>query len=443
MERRDFLKLASMTGLAVVAGGVASQQAKADAPYTGPLWLMLHLPGGWDVTSVVDPKGSNGATDPSPMNHYLKSQITPAGNIAYAPMQFGDINNMVYTASDAFFQKNYSKLTVVNGIDNATNSHDAGTRTTWAGSLMEGKPTVAALIAAAYLPTAPMSFITFGGYDTTDGVVGASRLGNIDALKRIAYPYQINYNAGPDEDAVRYQTDATQARITETRKARYDAMMKKQRLPRVQTSMSQLYTARLGSNELTKLTANLPATVENGLYGQAQLAVAAYKSGLCCSANLSFGGWDTHGNNDQAVATNLQGNMTTGMGNGLLGSLDRIMEFAEQETGGNYVICVGSDFGRTPGYNDGNGKDHWSITSMMIMGSMNGTPIPGNRVIGKTDERHNPITIDPVTLQESPSGIRITPAHVQKAIRKAAGIDTSPISAIYPVDAKEDLPLFG
>jgi len=226
MERRDFLKLASMTGLAVVAGGAASNKAAAANQYTGPLWLMIHLPGGWDVTNVVDPKGSNGPTDPDPMNHYLASQIPQAGNIRWAPLQFGDINNMNFTASDLFFNKWYNDLTIVNGIDNATNSHDAGTRVTWAGSLAEGRPTVAALIAAAYLPTAPMSFITFGGYDTTAGVVGASRLGNIDALKRIAYPNELNYNEQDPTKLVRYHTDVTAQRISDARKARYDALMK-------------------------------------------------------------------------------------------------------------------------------------------------------------------------------------------------------------------------
>jgi len=208
--------------------------------------------------------------------------------------------------------------------------------------------------------------------------------------------------------------------------------------------MSQLYTARLGSNELNQLTANLPDKVDNGLLGQAELAIAAYKSGLCVSANLSFGGWDSHANDDQSVAQNLQGNMQTGMGDGLLGSLDAILNYAEaQGVRENMVICVGSDFGRTPGYNGGNGKDHWSITSMMIMGYLNGQKILGNRTIGLTDPRHNPININPATLEEDDiNGIRITPGHVQRAIRKAAGIDTNPISAQFPVDVAEDLPLF-
>jgi len=439
MERRDFLKLASMTGLAVIAGSSATRGARADATqYTGPLWLFLHTSGGWDVTSICDPKGSKGAGDNSPMNHYPASAIQKAGNIAYAPLELGDVNGMNYTASKTFFDTNFNDLTIINGIDNATNSHDAGTRTTWAGTLLEGKPTVAALIAAAYLPAAPMSFITFGGYDYTDGVVGASRLGNLDALRRIAFPNKINPS---DDNTAFYHTDKTDERIVAARKARFDNLMKGERLPRVQKSMSQLFTSRLGSNELTKLTQYLPdnQAIEDGLAGQAQLAIAAYKAGLCVSANLDRGGWDTHGNNDAQVAQNLQGDGTSG----LLPQLTRIMQLAEEQgVRDNIVLVVGSDFGRTPGYNDGNGKDHWSVTSMMMMGSINGTKITGNRVLGTTDEGHNPITLDPSSMQPDPNGIRITPGHIQRAIRKAAGIDTNPIVANYPVEAAEDMPIF-
>lgn len=444
MERRDFIKLASMTGLAVVAGSSLSRGARADAPanpYKGPLWLFLHAGGGWDVTSICDPKGSNGPGDTDPMNHYPKSAIPKAGNISYAPLELGDVNNMTFTASKTFFDKHFNDLVVVNGIDNATNSHDAGTRTTWAGTLLEGKPTVAALIAGAYLPAAPMSFITFGGYDVTDGVVGASRLGNLNALRRIAFPNKINPNADPN-NVEYFNLPDVNDKIIAARKARYDNLMKTQRLPRIQKSMSQLFTARLGSNELTKLTEFLPdnQSLEDGLAGQAQLAIAAYKAGLCVSANLDRGGWDTHGNNDQQVAQNLQGNGT----DGFLPQISRIMELAaEQGVADNLVIMVGSDFGRTPRYNEGNGKDHWSVTSMMMMGSINGVKIPGNRVIGTTDEGHNPITLNPATLEPDPNGIRITPGHIQRAIRKAAGISDNPIVANYPVEAAEDLPIFG
>jgi len=103
---------------------------------------------------------------------------------------------------------------------------------------------------------------------------------------------------------------------------------------------------------------------------------------------------------------------------------------------------MGSDFGRTPGYNSGNGKDHWPISSMMMMGP----GIPGNRVIGGTDDRHGLHLVDPVTLAATGSpdtaqGTRLSIAHVHRALRNLGGVPDD-YKAAFPL-AGEDLPIFG
>jgi uncharacterized protein (DUF1501 family) len=87
------------------------------------------------------------------------------------------------------------------------------------------------------------------------------------------------------------------------------------------------------------------------------------------------------------------------------------------------VLVVGSDFGRTPGYNDGNGKDHWPITSMMALGA----GIRGNRVVGGTDDRHRALKVNPTTLLPDDGGIVLRPEHVHRALRRLAGIDQDEI----------------
>ena len=53
----------------------------------------------------------------------------------------------------------------------------------------------------------------------------------------------------------------------------------------------------------------------------------------------------------------------------LLEGVDFLMEEIERQgLTDKVIVMIGSDFARTPWYNDGNGKDHWSITSMMLMG---------------------------------------------------------------------------
>jgi hypothetical protein len=104
------------------------------------------------------------------------------------------------------------------------------------------------------------------------------------------------------------------------------------------------------------------------------------------------------------------------------------------------VIIMGSDFGRTPGYNDGNGKDHWSTTSMLFMGQ----GIRGNTVIGETTESHEAYGINPdlsIDRSEEPA-LKILPGHIHSAIRdKYALGDENPLAQLSPLDIDTKLPL--
>ncbi len=113
-------------------------------------------------------------------------------------------------------------------------------------------------------------------------------------------------------------------------------------------------------------------------------------------------------------------------------------EAERQNMADRVVVLIGSDFGRTPYYNANRGKDHWSITSFMLMGA----GIPGNTVIGASDEGHNPLTVNPETLELDEAGVRITPAHIHQQIRKLAGVDESIIAQQFPLRV-EDMPILG
>ena len=100
---------------------------------------------------------------------------------------------------------------------------------------------------------------------------------------------------------------------------------------------------------------------------------------------------------------------------------------------------IGSDFGRTNFYNDGEGKDHWPVGSYIIMEQ--NAPW-GNRVVGLTDELHFAKRINPATLREDPNGILITPAHVHKALQNYLGLDTFAEDMGLALKDVESLPLF-
>ena len=112
--------------------------------------------------------------------------------------------------------------------------------------------------------------------------------------------------------------------------------------------------------------------------------------------------------------------------------------FDKAELGGyanKVVITVGSDFGRTPYYNTGGGKDHWPIGSALLI--QKGATW-GNRVVGATDGVHNALKINPTTLKvdSSSAGIKLEPKHLQQAIRQLAGVDKSAAALEFPLNAE-------
>ena len=96
--------------------------------------------------------------------------------------------------------------------------------------------------------------------------------------------------------------------------------------------------------------------------------------------------------------------------------------------------------GRTPSYNQGNGKDHWSIGSIMFLGP----GIRGNRVIGATDEKQFHVPLNPQLLAgDKDKGIRVRPEHIHEALRQYAGIADHPLSKKFPLGVPDQEHLQG
>ncbi|MFZ9886416.1 MAG: DUF1501 domain-containing protein [Myxococcota bacterium] len=418
-ERRDFLKLAGLCGLSVCLPR-SPLRAQESILYDGPFFVLVNAGGGWDPTSLCDPKGKLSDDEENPMNRsYFATDIVEAHGIRYAPVGY----------NDTFFQRFGPELLVLNGIDSATNGHDSGSRHTWSGRLAEGFPSFGALVAAAKSRASPMAYLSNGGYDLTMGLVAPTRNGNTGALQRIAYPNRIDTNNADS----RYFTDATYERIRAAQAARLDEQRAETKLPRKRHAMDTLFTARIGEGEVRRLTDFLPSELDNSnnpLKRQSQLAIASYKAGLSVSVNLSIGGFDTHGNHDQNHIPRLSL---------LLEGVEYLLDEAERQgVRERVVVAVGSDFGRTPGYNDSNGKDHWSVTSMLLLGP----GIRGGRTIGATDERHKPLSLDLTTLQPSDAGERLSPEHVHVNLRRLAGIAEHELAAQFPLALESAPDLF-
>ena len=427
MDRRSFLQV--MMGVGAVSGFRVPIANAAN--YNGKLFVFVQASGGWDPTSFCDPK-TNVTGEPI-INHWAENdEIRQAGNIRYAP----------FARNQAFFEKYYQRMLVVNGVDAQTNSHSAGVTHNWSGRISEGYPTTTALLAARHGEGLSMPYLSFGGFSNTAGVSVFTRLNNPNEIRNIAKP-ELN---GGDPDRRPYFTDTDWSLVTRHRDKRVARLAAAPNLLPRDARNRELYAAALDPDSAEGLRAFSDAIPGEGelqeveqydvyrssLKRQAQLTVLAFKVGVAVSADLRLGGFDTHDNNDPDQNW-LLGNLGD--------SIDYLWDYAELHgVADRLVVVMGSDFGRTNKYNADLGKDHWPIGSFIIMEKNQRWT---NRVVGETDELHFARKVNPVTLRrDDAGGTRIHPKHIHKALRRYLGVADTAESLRFPFNNTDELPLF-
>jgi len=147
MNRRELIKQIAYSSAAFSTLNLGLS-SRAHAVVSDHHWVFITAEGGWDVTNQWDPKGSEFDVGSGPMNNYSKNKIRRVGNIRYAPVPSG-----VKTEDklNSFTRKNFRNMMVINGIDQATNSHAVGRRVAMAGNGSRAIPSMGALFAAPWL----------------------------------------------------------------------------------------------------------------------------------------------------------------------------------------------------------------------------------------------------------------------------------------------------
>ena len=297
MKRRTFLNVMAGIGVSNVLPMTLVSPAYGATPER--FLITISASGGWDPTAFVDPKGNAPRADGrGPINTYAASAIKTAGNLQYAPYP----TTVVPPALDApghldnFFAKHYQRLLVINGVDTQTNSHESGNRFVWSGKLEEGFPSLGALVAAPFADQ-PMAFISTGGYDYTASLVSAVRTSSAGTFAFLAYPNS-QYADVVANRKLTYFSDSAYGAIQAARDARLIRLQNAESLPTRTAQLQQLKLARSSDEQLEKLLGTLPTTLSAGFRGNAEVAVAAFASGVAASANLVLGGFDTHATHD-------------------------------------------------------------------------------------------------------------------------------------------------
>jgi uncharacterized protein (DUF1501 family) len=111
------------------------------------------------------------------------------------------------------------------------------------------------------------------------------------------------------------------------------------------------------------------------------------------------------------------------------------------------VMC--SDFGRTVPREGATGTGHWPISTMMVVQNPRAFALgrlPGGRVIGGTTGESAMANPDPSTVLrarkvnpqtlafDDVNGVKVTPAHVYRLLRRAAQVDTAGVLRDFPLN---------
>lgn len=462
MDRRSFTQLLGLTGVSLFLPE-STHEAKANqTTWGGPYFLHMHAGGGWDPTLLCDAKTTAAGVTPS----YENRLVTEVADLNGISVPVGTANGkFLLRVQDApvedpqqFFQTVGRDVLVLNGVDTQTNNHDTGVQGFACGHNDVELPALAALFAGmvARERQVPMAFLAGGQYNRTGDVVGVSRFPG-DKVPLLAEPFK-----GAANDDKPLVSEFAVRRILETREARMQRLVSGATLPRTKRTVNAMRDAMVAGaavNLLKEVAAGAAPGIDAFVEGlapetrpyltamQGQTArfidlgrpletiLRCFQAGISASATYAQGGFDTHANHDVS--------QTQALGT-FVARLRYVLLRAEQlGIRDKLYVLVTSDFGRTPRYNTGNGKDHWNVTSALLTGP----GIRGGRAIGKTDEGHKALRVakanpTQVLPDQDANGQRIHVSHLHRELRRVLGLERAPFLPEFPLPSGEEaLPL--
>ncbi|MBV8762632.1 MAG: DUF1501 domain-containing protein [Deltaproteobacteria bacterium] len=405
MNRRDFFKLGGAAGaLAALAPLVKSKHGVAGTRATkSPRRLVLVMAqGGWDTTYALDPKVQSAKVD------------VPVG----AVQQFGNLD--VFTDASrpnvtAFFTKYAPQTAIVRGISVASVAHRECVKRMATGTREETNPDMGAIVAHDLGNDLPLPYLILGDTAFTGQyAVSAGRVGATNQIIALldpnqAYPTgQANpFDPSDAEDALLHRY--AQASVDRAKATRGAAGYNRRRLDDFVEAIDRgealkPVRAGFGTRGRTLL-----------LDSQVNLALDALQQDISRAVMLNTRlAWDTHTQNDD------QAGFHESTFAGLTSLMDQLAARDGWRAGtkmidDTVVVCF-SEFSRTPKLNANMGKDHWPVTSALVMGA----GIAGGRAYGQTtdDMQATPINVGGTQTN-------LMSQHFVGGVLAACGVDAS------------------
>lgn len=393
LTRRTWLK-SSLLALGGAAALTGARRLAAAPPGPARRLVLVFVQGGWDTTYAIDPKPGLAGVD------------APTGG---AVKSFGGLDILTDPARPAvetFFADWGDQCAIVRGVSVASVAHPDCQRRIITGATADGAPDVAAIAAATLAPELPAPYLILGR-TAFSGPYGAmsARTGTANQIVTLLNP-QFSFPAQGAPLLPLIPTDAEEALIRGHVEARAGRELAAIGDPRLQ----EFLDSRVRGDLLRTLGQTGKLELTRTFATQIALAVQSLTLGLCHSVQLELGGWDTHSNNAA------QGKMH----DDLFAGLSTLMQsLAAAKLLGDTTVAVVSEMGRTPRLNSAQGKDHWPVTSALLLGA----GVAGGKVVGGTTDALDAADVDLATGALDPAGRPITYADLAAGLLAHLGVD--------------------
>lgn len=407
IKRRDLLKGGALLGAAALLPSfLSSHQARAQAATTPRKLVMVLNSGGWDPTVALDPKPGLPFVDVSPG----------------ALRSFGDVtiwSDASRPNVDLFFTKWADRTCVVNGVQVRSFVHTDCMKRMLTGSPSETTPDMGAIAAFELAPELPVPYLALGQFSRSGPLAAISgRAGTSNQLQSLVDPAAAYFppdgSFAPDFGLITDQNEDTLVK-------RYlEATAQRQKATRGQRGYNKKrvddFIASLDrSDTLARFVREGTSLGERGytvdLNVQIPLAVQALRDGLSHTTMLQSGfSWDTHTVNANQEAFH----------DSLFGSLDVLMqELDDNDMLESTTVMVLSEMGRTPKLNADLGKDHWPVTSCMLIGA----GVQGGTVLGGTNDELGARSMNLATGEVDDAGQQLQSANLVAGVLENLGVD--------------------
>ncbi|MEE9386142.1 MAG: DUF1501 domain-containing protein [Nannocystaceae bacterium] len=404
LSRRNLI----LGGSALLGTALADARPTRAASGAPPRKLILMVAsGGWDPTYVLDPKPGLSTID-GPSGEIRRFDDIPVFTDASRP------------APTAFFEAHASRCQVINGVQTQSIVHADCLKRVLTGTPSDASPDIGAITAFTHARELAAPYLVLGQTSYTGPLASiAARAGTANQIGGLLNPYaglpagsfeQPTYPFMPDvteESLIREYVTARTARETAIRG---QLGHNKRRLEDFSDSLwrgdALKNVGTLGELDFTR-----------DLMVQARLALEGLETGLCYAVQIELGGWDTHANN--AAQTNLNERLYAGLKYLVDELAARPGENAGSKMIDETVVVVLSEMGRTPKLNAAAGKDHWPVTSAIVLGS----GVAGGRVVGASSDELGAVGVDLETGSSLPGGTQLAYGNLAAGILSLVGVD--------------------